>query len=168
MLPNKMTPAVSSRLIRWALWASRHHHASRTEGLAGRWSSAGLTMKLYGFFFLLFVCRQPTESRSGGVSRSEEDTVWVRKCEVWLCTAPHRCLIGASTLKKARTGGKRVFVSRAVRVLDYSSKKLVMTILVWHIGNYWSIPAFTERFIYFWRTPKIDEESFTPNSTKAV
>lgn len=62
-LPNKMTPAVSSSLIRWALWASRHLHASWMEGRAGE-ANALLYSSTYPTF-RLFVWKQMTGSHSG-------------------------------------------------------------------------------------------------------
>lgn len=152
MLPNKMTPAVSSSLIRWVLWASRHHHASRTEGLAGGWSSAGLAIKLYVFFFCFFCCLC-VDSR---LTLVQEEFPGQKKKLCGYRNVRFDCALHCIAIlsepvhwKNARTGGKRVFVSRPVRILDFSSKKLVMTILLWHIGNHWSIPVFNERFIYF-------------------
>lgn len=60
-LPNKMTLAVSSSLIRWALWASRHLHTSRMEGQA----SSGLLFSSTDPTFLLFMWKQMTDSHSG-------------------------------------------------------------------------------------------------------
>lgn len=74
-LPNKMTLAVSSRLIRWALWASRHLRGSRMEGRASK-ARTRLCSSTYPTF-LLFTWKQMTDSHSG-VFPGQWKTLWLQ------------------------------------------------------------------------------------------